>query len=205
MNEQLHGQPKWLKPWIVRIPMIGSLVAVALAAVLVAITVNTSHKADERAKRNDELSTTIAALVADVQALRDQVLTNGDTPVVQAPTPAVIAAAAAAGGTGAQGDTGETGAAGEPGGTGNTGAVGDTGARGDTGAAGNTGAAGATGDTGAAGQSITGPPGPQGENGSVGPQGPQGNQGPPGATPTSFTCTPTNPLDLGLPWICIVP
>lgn len=130
---------------------------------------------------------------------------------------AVIAYCATSTCTGVPGLTGATGAQGSPGPgptddqiaaavsawcatNGCVGPAGPRGAQGEQGEQGPAGPAGAPGPTGA-----TGATGEQGEQGPPGPAGPTGEQGPAGAagsTPSRFTCTPTDPLNLGGTWSC---
>jgi hypothetical protein len=122
--------------------------------------------------------TAVSTLAGDVRALRQQVKSQGGTPVAPDPTKAVNNLPARVtvpvpipGPAGASGAPGQTGAAGTPG---------ASGAPGTTGAPGAAGAVGPTGPAGPAG--VQGAQGPAGAQGSQGDQGPKGDTGEQGAT-----------------------
>lgn len=119
-------------------------------------------------------------LAQDVDALRDQVLELGETPVAPSADDTVERV---------QGERGERGIPGPPG------PVGPVGPRGPQGLHG---IIGEVGPQGPAGESVTGPQGPAGEPGSdgvdgesiVGPEGPQGPAGEPGEDGRGLIGTP---------------
>ncbi|WP_406444617.1 collagen-like protein [Streptomyces sp. NBC_01613] len=131
--------------------------------------------ADEADLRGKAVST----LAGDVRALRQQIKSEGKTPVAPDPTKAVSNLPARAevpvpipGPPGPKGDKGESGS---PGPTGSPGQGGSDGSAGEPGAAGATGAAGAQGEPGPAGpQGEPGPAGADGKDGTDGQQCPDG-------------------------------
>lgn len=141
------------------------------------------------------------ALAADVDQLREQLLSLGQTPDVRSPVPGERGPAGPTGPAGMDGDPGPAGVsvAGVPGASGPTGSSGPAGPAGLVGPAGSTGPSGPPGEPGPAGE--PGPPGPAGEpgpagadgqDGTTGPAGPAGPAGPRGAdgrSVESFTFT----------------
>lgn len=120
-------------------------------------------RADQAVAEADLRGKAVSTLAGDVRALRQQVESEGATPVAPDPTKAVTDLPARAevpvpipGPRGATGPQGETGPSGAPGKDGSPGAPGEAG--------------------------VTGPAGPQGEQGPEGPMGPQGPQGEKGDT-----------------------
>lgn len=176
--------------WLSRVAVTLSALMVILGVVLVVMVKNATH--DSAAK-----SKTVDLLVSDVEALRAQLQSTGQVPVVPAPTPDIIAqrgdpgaagpqgdpgVGGSKGDTGVQGDTGLTGGPGETGAVGQQGSPGPAGPQGDPGAIGSNGADGAPGPVGASGaDGASGPAGPQGDPGASGPAGLQGDPGPAGA------------------------
>lgn len=135
----------------------------------------------------------------DVAALRAQILSMGETPVV-GPT-GEPGKPGDQGEVGPRGDVGPRGPAGEDGAPGLTpgcvfaptqcvGPAGPVGPSGPAGAQGPVGPAGADGQDGTDG--APGPQGPQGPQGEPGPMGPQGPAGTDGQPPASFTFTWAN-------------
>ncbi len=194
-------------------------VVTILGIVLVVLLIKANNRANTQTDIANNLSQTVTQLVGDTQALRDQVEALGGTPVVDEPSPEVIASGSP-GPQGEQGVQGEPGPGptgvevlaavqtycllhdlceGPPGPAGATGPIGLTGPEGPEGARGPQGPAGTTGATGADG--TAGPAGPQGEPGVQGPTGPAGPQGPAAQT---MVCVPSDPTDLSQPWSCVV-
>lgn len=131
---------------------------------------------------------------ADGQALRDQVVRLGGTPVVEPAQPGVAGQPGPAGAPGIPGPVGPAGRDGttpacysEPnqcrGSDGKPGVAGQPGAAGEPGEPGEPGAAGPAGPVGPPGSQ--GEPGPQGESGVAGPQGEAGPPGP--SCPDGYT------------------
>ena len=168
---------------------------------MVVLAVLTSQAIGDIQQTNDAKSSTIAALVDDVKALRAQVLANGDVPVAPPPSPEVIASTGERGPKGDPGIDGPRGLTG-PGPTGeqvlaaiaaycsNDNCRGTEGVKGDPGGAGVPGPkgdVGAVGPAGVDGTSIQGPAGPAGADGAAGQPGADGAtgatgpQGPPGS------------------------
>lgn len=138
----------------------------------------------------------VSTLAGDVRALREQVKSEGGTPVAPDPGQAVEDLPERAevpvplpGPSGPAGDPGSPGPSGRPG---EPGAAGEDGVDGPAGEAGDPGSAGEAGPPGPAGE-----PGPAGPPGSDGADGERGPAGPPPSSWTfthggvTYTCTPT--------------
>lgn len=147
----------------------------------------------------------VSTLAGDVRALREQVKSEGGTPVAPDPGQAVEDLPERA--EVPVPTPGPSGPEGEPGEPGDRGSPGASGRPGEPGAAGNDGADGPAGEPGEPGPAgPAGPPGPAGEPGPAGPpgsdgrDGADGDRGPAGPPPSSwtfthggvtYTCTPT--------------
>ena len=132
----------------------------------------------------------VSTLAGDVRALRAQVVSEGETPVVPDPTRAVEdlpdRAEVPVPIPGPPGPAGSPGPSGVPGRSGTDGASGASGSPGIPGAVGATGPVGPAGPVG-----PQGVPGVQGEAGAMGPQGERGEKGDTGATgPAGASCEP---------------
>lgn len=200
MKDRIHRLIHW--PWLPLVTM--SVVAILGIGGTGVVAVSLSGANSRLASQNDALSSTVAGLARDVEKLRAQIERAGEEPVVPAPPPEVRAGDP--GPIGPAGPQGPAGPAGERGPEGDRGPVGPQGAPGPVGPTGPQGPEGEQGPQGARG--APGPAGPAGEPGPQGPQGPVGPQGPTGPTgpvPSVFTCTPSDPNDLGRPWACTAP
>jgi hypothetical protein len=155
------------------------LVALSGAVVIIwgRIDAETS-RADQLAAEADRRGTAVSTLATDVRKLRQQVTSEGQTPVAPDPSVAVNDLP----------DRAEVpvpipGPRGEPGRAGQDGTPGVDGAPGEDGMPGRNGEPGEAGSPGADGaQGPSGPSGPQGEPGPRGEQGPRGETGPTGPT-----------------------
>lgn len=148
---------------------VGVVAAAIVATVVLIVLTNVARDLGRFGERSDARSAVIEELVLEQEALRQQVRSLGEEPVVDGPEPL----------PGPQGERGRPGPSGPAGPAGAQGPPGPPGAS-------VTGPAGPPGPEG-----EPGPPGPPGPAGEPGPPGPQGEQGPPGEdAPSTFTCTP---------------
>lgn len=176
---------------------IGALIVVGLG-VLLASLINLTGSVREQEQAEKPRAEMRAALAADVEALRSQLLALGQVPDAGPP------AAVQPGPPGREGRAGPPGRPGDPGADGAA-FVGPPGAPGAPGGAGSPGASGTTGQSGAD-STVPGPsgadgrdgadstvPGPSGRDGAdstvPGPQGERGEPGADGRPPESFTFT----------------
>ena len=165
------------------------LVALSGAVVIIwgRIDTETTARQDAVAEANRR-GEAVSTLATDVRQLRQQVKSEGKTPVAPDPSVAVdnlpdraevpVPIPGPQGGPGKPGQDGAPGAEGQPGQNGTPGTPGQDGEPGQDGAPGEDGAPGADGVQGPAGPE--GPQGPPGEQGPRGEQGDAGEQGPPG-------------------------
>ncbi|MFD3574784.1 collagen-like protein [Streptomyces sp. NPDC058644] len=140
-----------------------------------------SGRADYAVEEANLRGEAVSALAGDVRALREQVKSEGGTPVVPDPGRAVEdlpnRAEVPVPIPGRPGPKGEAGVPGKAGPTGPPGADGEDGV-GQPGTDGEPGSPGADGQPGASGaDGVAGPTGPQGERGPAGPQGETGQAG----------------------------
>lgn len=191
---------------IITAAVLVALLGLLLYAFVLVRLAQVSHKADQ----NVALKQAVATQAAQIDQLRTQLQTLGQTPIVPPPSPESrqgepVVVTGPAGAQGAQGPPGPAGVQGLPGaegppGSSVTGPPGSDGPPGATGATGATGAAGATGPAGPQGaqgepgpQGEVGPAGPAGADGAPGPQGPQGEVGPAGPEGPAGPQGPTGP------------
>lgn len=172
-------------PWLLRAVVAGGVLMVASVILVLVLLNQASTRADKADAARDKIA---AAFVNDVQTLRAQVTTLGETPVVAAPTPAAVAAVTGAAGPpgvpgspGRDGAPGSQGPVGAPGKDGAVGPTGPTGLAGKDGVPGLPGAVGATGPSGSPGVPGVSTIGPAGANGADGVDGAAGPAGPAGA------------------------
>ena len=149
--------------------LVAATLLLVIAAVYLLLQDRITDAEDDAAAAQTAGVAAAETLAGDVRALREQVLSTGQTPV--APDPEVSV------GDLPEAIVGQAGATGLPG---TPGRDGQDGADGTDGVPGSDGATGAAGPPGAPGDTVVGPQGPPGET-VVGPPGPPGTDGAPGA------------------------